>query len=205
MSMTPRGPIRRFTGAAILAAATSAWPMADGAARTPIPQVAAADSPAVVEFKKRVDDYVAVHRKLEATLPALPDDATPEQIDNAQRTLFALLKAARPNARQGDLFTPGMTAFVKELLGRMLEGPAGQRLRASLMDENVKELPLTVNQRYPDAIPLATMPPRLLKALPALPEQMEFRFVASQFILLDTHAHLVVDFIPDALPGKVAP
>jgi hypothetical protein len=93
-----------------------------------------------------------------------------------------------------------MTVFVKELITRTLKGPGGARLRASLMDENVKELPLGVNQRYPTEIPLATMPPTLLKELPALPEDMEFRFVASQFVLLDTHAQLVVDFIPGALP-----
>jgi hypothetical protein len=160
------------------------------------------ESPVVTDFMRRVEDYVALHRQLERTLPALPDDATPVQIDQAQRGLFALLTAARAGARRGDLFTPGMTAFVQDLLGRMFAGEAGRRLRASLMDENVKELPLRVNQRYPDEIPLATMPPRLLKALPTLPEQMEFRFVASQFVLLDTHAHLIVDFIPGALPAK---
>ena len=78
-----------------------------------------------------------------------------------------------------------MTALVKRLMVEMFTGPGGQRLRASMMDENVKELPLKVNQRFPDEIPLATMPPRLLKVLPELPEQMEFRFVASQFVLLD--------------------
>jgi hypothetical protein len=163
------------------------------------------ESPAVRDFVQRVDAYVALHRKLEATLPRVPDKPTPQQIDQAQRGLLGLLQTARANAAQGDVFTPGMTAYVKGVLVPLFEGPAGERLRASLMDENVKELPLKVNQRYPDGIPLATMPPRLLKALPELPEQMEFRFVASQFVLLDTHAHLIVDFIPNALPGKVKP
>jgi hypothetical protein len=163
-------------------------------------QANAATAPAVAEFVRRLDEYVALHRKLEASLPRLPDDATPEQIDQSQRALFAALKAARPNARRGDLFTPEMTAYVKTVVRRSVEGPGGARLRASVMDENVKELPLGVNQRYPPAVPLATMPPTLLEALPKLPEQMEFRFVASQFVLLDSHAQLVVDVIPGVLP-----
>jgi len=208
MFMTTRST---FGGAAMLAVVTSLvtsvmGPVAVGATRTLSDrQAPSPDSPAAAEFVKRVDAYVTLHRKLEATLPARPDKPTPEQIDQAQRGLFTLLQSARSNARQGDLFTPAMTTFVKGVLAPLLEGPAGDRLRASLMDENVKELPLKVNQRYPDGIPLATMPPRLLKALPELPEQMEFRFVASQFVLLDTHAHLIVDFIPNALPAKVKP
>ena len=115
MFTTPRRQIRGL-GPAMLAAVTSlvismmTWPVAASAAgtlsdqQTPNP-----DSPAVAEFNKRVDDYVALHRKLEATLPARPDTPTPEQIDQAERALFALLQSARATARQGDLFTPAMT------------------------------------------------------------------------------------------------
>jgi hypothetical protein len=188
---------RRIATVALVAGLSLISP-AGLAARTT--QAKPSDPTAVADFLQRLEQYVALHRKLEAELPKLPDEATPEQIDQSQRGLLAAIRAARPAARQGDLFTPQMTVFVKELITRTLKGPGGARLRASLMDENVKELPLGVNQRYPTEIPLATMPPTLLKELPALPEDMEFRFVASQFVLLDTHAQLVVDFIPGALP-----
>jgi hypothetical protein len=176
-----------------------------GSGRTTAAQTAPADSPAVAEFLTRLEEYVALHRTLEGEAPRLPDEATPQQIDQSQRALLAAIKAARPAAKQGDLFTPAMTAHIKNLIARTVQGPGGARLRASLMDENVKDLPLQVNQRYPTEIPLATMPPTLLKLLPELPEEMEFRFVASQFVLLDTHAQLVVDFIPGALPLREAP
>ena len=29
---------------------------------------------------------------------------------------------------------------------------------------------------------------------------MEFRFVGNDLILMDTHAHIIADFIPNALP-----
>ena len=204
---SPRYPSIQRAGAVLILTLT-AWTAGVSAVAPTDVQTArvepatAADEAAIGEFMKRVEAYVALHRKLESTLPKAPEDATPQQIDQAQRALLAALQAARAEARQGDLFTPAMTALVKRLMVEMFTGPGGQRLRASMMDENVKELPLKVNQRFPDAIPLATMPPRLLRVLPELPEQMEFRFVASQFVLLDTHAHLVVDFIPAALPGR---
>ncbi len=205
MLPTPRLSIP-VSGALLLAivvtsvVATAAAPAMGQAER--VEPATAADAATIAEFTKRVDAYVALHRKLENTLPKAPKDATPQQVDQTQRALLAALQAARADARRGDVFTPAMTALVKRMMVEVFTGPGGDRLRAAMMDENVKELPLKVNQRFPDEIPLATMPPRLLKSLPELPEQMEFRFVASQFVLLDTHAHLVVDFIPAALPGR---
>jgi hypothetical protein len=40
----------------------------------------------------------------------------------------------------------------------------------------------------------------LLDVLPALPEGLQFRFVARDLVLVDIDADLVVDVLPDALP-----
>jgi hypothetical protein len=151
---------------------------------------------------KRVNAYVAIHLEAEKLSPKLPQEATPLQIDQNQRSLGARIQAARAGAKRGDLFTPEMTALIKGVLNRVFSGRDGAQLRSSIMDENVQYLALKVNQRYPDAIPRTTMPPDVLKALPELPEEMEYRFVGNQLILLDQHAHIIADFIPDALPGK---
>ena len=37
----------------------------------------------------------------------------------------------------------------------------------SIMDENPVGIKVTVNMRYPDEVPLSTMPPDLLAALPS--------------------------------------
>lgn len=192
-------------GFAVIAAST----MIAVGDRVPPAQSAQAAQPneaaALKGFMDRINEYVTLHRKLEATLPKLPEEATPQQIDSNQRQLGALIKAARKDIPRGHVFNPEMTLMVKGLMARIFGGPAGQKLRSSVMDDNVAELPLTVNQRWPDTIPMSTMPPAILKALPELPEQMQYRFVASQFVLLDHHAHLVVDFIPAALPPKRLP
>ena len=58
------------------------------------------------------------------------------------------------------------------------------------------------NASYPGSFPLAAMPPRLLLALPALPEELQYRFMHRALILWDVHAELIVDFIPDVIPLK---
>ena len=67
------------------------------------------------------------------------------------------------------------------------------------MDENPGVPTLRVNDRYPDAIPLSTMPPQVLKALPPLEEDLEYRFVGERLVLMDAHAHIIVDFTDDVL------
>ena len=92
-------------------------------------------------------------------------------------------------------FVPEMQTFVRGLIRRVLAAPDGPRIRASLMDENPMAAKIGVNARYPDTVPLSTMPPDVLSALPRLPENLEYRFVGTRLILLDVQAHLVVDFV----------
>src|SRR5690349_8769189 len=71
------------------------------------------------EFKIRVDQYVALHRKAEDSLPKLSDNSTPEQIDKNQRELLRLIAEARAGAKQGELFTPAMEALVRKTMARV--------------------------------------------------------------------------------------
>jgi len=159
-----------------------------------------ADPKVIADFTERVQTYVDLHKKLEASLPSLPKEATPEQIDGNQRALAALIRSARATAKRGDIFTPAMTVYVKGLLKRVFSRPEGRQLRASIMDEYPGRITLQVNGRYPDTVPIASMPPEVLAALPKLVEELEYRFVGEQFILLDPHAHIIIDFVPGALP-----
>ena len=77
-------------------------------------------------FEARVEDYLELHRKLEATLPKLSTSATPEQVDTNQRALGELVKSARANATRGEFFTPGLQALVKRTLAAVLAGPDGR-------------------------------------------------------------------------------
>jgi hypothetical protein len=140
---------------------------------------------------------------LEESLPKLPDEATPQQIDRNQRALERLIRNARVTAKPGDIFTPEARAVIKRLLASVFGGPEGKQLKASIMDENNADpaaLKLRVNARYPDTVPLATVPHAVLQTLPELPEDLEYRFIGDWLILLDSHAHIIADFVENALP-----
>jgi len=148
----------------------------------------------------RLKAYVELHQKVEKTLPKLPDRATPQQIDNNQRTFEKLMRQERMSVKRGDIFTADAEPVIKRLLASVFGGPDGKQLKASIMDENPVGLKLAVNGRYPDTVPISSVPPQVLQTLPALSEDMEYRFIGDNLILLDSHAHIVADFIPNAFP-----
>ena len=158
------------------------------------------DTQATQEFEARLATYLEMHRKLEATLPALSKESTPEQVDQNQRALGILIKAERADAKQGEFFSPGMQDLVKRTLQEVLGGPDGKTIRASIMDENPGVPNLSVNDRYPDSVPLSTMPPQVLGPLPKLQEDLEYRFIGERLVLLDAHAHIILDYTGDVLP-----
>ena len=148
----------------------------------------------------RLQAYFDLHKRIEDQLPKLKDEASPEEIDKIQRQFEQQMREARKTARQGDIFTPEAQAVIKRLLVAVFEGEEGKALKATVLDENPVGMKLTVNMRYPDTVPVSTMPPEVLQTLPKLAEDMEYRFIGRHLIILDAHAHVVADFIPDAIP-----
>jgi len=161
--------------------------------------VSPAEAHALEEFQEDVQKYLVLLGKLEATLPKLPKKPTAEQIDGNQRALGDLIRSARSHAKPGEFFAPKMQAVVKRILGEVLSGPDGAEVKASIMDENPGVASITVNERYPASVPLSTMPPQILAALPKLPQALEYRFVGTRLILLDTHADIILDFAEGVL------
>ena len=149
----------------------------------------------LAEFNERVTAYAALHAKLEATLPPLPTETTPAVIDKHQRALAALMVKARQGAKQGDIITPATQLVFRQVLARVFTAQDGRELKASILDENPGNVGLKVNGRYPDEIPLSTVPPQVLAALPKLPKDLEYRFIGDRLILLDVHAHTIADFM----------
>jgi hypothetical protein len=183
--------------------ATSASPASAPASVRVVGPLTPADALALSTMTDRLTAYVDLHTKIEQSLPTLPAAATPAQIDENQRTFAELLRKARATAKRGDIFTPEAHPVIIHLLSTVFGGPHGRRLKSSIMDENPVDpvaLRLKVNGRYPDTVPLTTVPPQILQTMPKLTEDLEYRFVGDWLILLDTHAHVIADFIDNALP-----
>jgi hypothetical protein len=158
------------------------------------------DAKTVATFTERLRQYSEHHNKLEKSLPPLPKETSSDVIEKHQRALEALLKKARASAKRGDLFDPETEKMIRRALAQILSGPEGAKLKATIMDENTTNLKLAVNTRYPDDVPVSTMPPQVLAMLPKLPEELEYRFIGNRLILLDVHAHTIADYIENALP-----
>lgn len=149
-------------------------------------------------FSKRVEAYVALRRKLKATLPALKTTNDPNKIEAQQRILATLIKVNRPKARQGEIFTPATGKVFRKLIHRAVK--RDRDLKISIEDEDEERpVAVAVNGLYPESAPVATVPPQVLLSLPSLPDELEYRFVGRNLILLDHDPHVVVDYLPHAL------
>jgi hypothetical protein len=164
------------------------------------PAPAGSDAKTIAGFNQRLKEYADLHNKIEKTLPPLPRETNPAAIDKHQRELEALIREHRKTARRGDIFTPDMERLIRRVCAQVFSGAEGAKLKATVMDENPADVKLAVNSRYPDEIPLSTMPPQVLAMLPKLPDDLEYRFIGSRLILLDVHAHTIADYIENALP-----
>jgi hypothetical protein len=177
-------------------ASRSAEPAAQAAAAKTNP-----DAQLLVDFKTRIDQYMALQTKLTKESPPLKETRDPSQIQASQDVLAMKIREARKTAKQGDVFTPEIRQLFRRLMYPETKGAAGAETRAAITEEahETKQVVLKVNAKYPDDAPLMTVPPNILAALPKLPEDLEYRFVNRTMILLDTHSNLIVDFVPNAI------
>jgi hypothetical protein len=163
----------------------------------PAVQLTETDQKAVKEFKSDVDEYVQLHKKLADQLPKLPEkDATPEEINRHRAELATLIQKQRKDAKPGEFFTPAMVSLVKRAMSETLEGGEGKEIKKSIKDGAPVELFIAVNEKYPEAAPVSTMPVELLSTLPELDETVEYRFVSNRLVLVDAPAGVIIDMTP---------
>jgi hypothetical protein len=159
------------------------------------------DAAISTEFQKHVADYMTLRKKAQAGITAPKGTGSAEKITGYQHELAENIRAARPQAAQGEIFTPPVTELFRRLVFSSLNGPDGTQIRKSYRRaEPIHGVHLQVNQAYPDGLPLQSMPPSLLLNLPHLPKEMEYRFVDHELVLRDIAANLVIDLIPQLTP-----
>jgi len=153
------------------------------------------------EFLDRVQGYAQLHKSAEATLPSLKSTDLPEMIAAHEQALARKIREARPNAQPGDIFTDKAREAFRPAVREAFQGSRGRHARATIRQgEPLKELNLRVNQVYPKGVPFTTVPPTLLLKLPKLPDEVGYRIVGRDLVLIDTKANLIVDFIPEVIP-----
>jgi hypothetical protein len=155
--------------------------------------------PATKAFLDRAGEYVTFHNNVEKTVPPLDETSDPKKITAREIALGEALIKSRPDAKPGDFFIkeyqPLLIQIIKEDFSkRSLED------RKALIQELPKGVAIGVNMVYPTVLPLATFPANLLKKLPELPEELEYRIVGRHLIMRDVTANVIVDVMRDVFP-----
>ena len=157
---------------------------------------------ALQEFSERTREYMHLHERVAAGLPTLPDDATPEQIQEHREKLTPGIRAARRAARQGDVFTAPVVPQFRAAIRRDLQSRDTRDALAALQEVPATQT-LRVNAPWPSHAARATVPPRMLKSLHRLPEGLEYRLIGRHLVLVDSGANLIVDFITNVVPSML--
>lgn len=157
----------------------------------------AVDGLIVADFTARMAAYAELRRTLEEGLPKLEVTANHSEIRRAEEALARRIRMAREGARQGNIFTPAINQAFKKLLA----GVVTPGICAAIFDDgpDPDEVEYRTNRSYPRDEPLSTVPPSILGALPALPDDVQYRFIRRSLILYDTRPNLILDRIPSAI------
>jgi hypothetical protein len=160
------------------------------------------DAKLLADFKAKVDAYDTLRKDLAKKAPPLKKTDDPAEIALAEKALAHQIRLARANAKPGDIFTPETQRLFRRLLSPTLKGDEGVENKTVLKEDRapVEKVPIKVNGEYPKDQPLSTNPPDLLKALPPLPEALQYRFVGKHLLLYCTRGNLIVDYMPNAIP-----
>jgi hypothetical protein len=171
-------------------------------AQTPEPEKPPAeDAPGFKEFSTRVQQFAQLHKNLEQSLPPLKSSDKPELIAAHEQALATKIQESRGKARQGEIFTPDAAKSFRHAIATEFKSSQAANARATIQTgAPIKEVQLEVNQVYPQELPYTSVPPTLLLKFPKLPNELAYRIVAHDLILLDVKANVVVDLIAKAIP-----
>lgn len=151
------------------------------------------------DFQSRIDAYMKLHDQLERRGPKLKETSEPAEIKASQEALAGRIRAARKDAKPGDIFTPEIRALFRRLMYPETSGAEGAQTKQTIKEDAPAAVPMKVNGTYPESQPLPTVPPNLLASLPELPDDLEYRIVGRTLLLRDVHANIIVDFVPNAI------
>ncbi|MDP2320515.1 MAG: hypothetical protein Q8O42_14400 [Acidobacteriota bacterium] len=150
---------------------------------------------ALVEFTARMDAYAKLRESLSAGIPRLAITDHPAEILKAETALAERIRQARAKAKRGDIFSSRIRAAVRRALAGVIDAGMCEAIR----DDNPGEFFYAVNATYPKQRAVSTVPPSVLGVLPALPDDVMYRFLDEDLILHDTRANVILDRIDDAI------
>ena len=166
-----------------------------------LPDVSASDQKVLSDFSKSARDYVDKEHALETDKMKPTSDVA--KLEQERKQLRDAVQQSRPNAKQGDLFTPEAGKIFRSVLAKLLNGSNGAKIKTSLSHaEPGAPAEFKVNGEFPNrnGQPVQSVPPTVLKVLPSLPKGLDYCIAGNTLALRDSVANMIVDFLPNALP-----
>ena len=154
---------------------------------------------AVLEFHKRIEAYMKVHKEADGKVPSLKRTDDPVEISSREKALADMIMTLRAGAQPGDIFAEAYQPyFIRIVQDDFKKRSAADR--KALVHELPRGVKVSINTVYPTTLPLITFPAGLLRALPDLPPELEYRIVGRHLLLRDVKANLIVDALYDVVP-----
>ena len=171
------------------------WASGPQAAASPSAEVAA-----IKQFDDAIAQYMALRRRLGSEVSGPVKDSSSSQLTNASDALAGAIQRARKDAKAGSIFTEPAAAVIKRRIADAVRIEKLEVALAGIDDDGDAPASPTVHQRLPVSAQMATMPSALLKVLPPLPKELEYRIVGRHLVLRDVDASLLLDYISAAVP-----
>ena len=114
-----------------------------------------------------------------------------------RRYLASAIRAARRDAKEGDIFTPDVADLFRSRLAEVMPVRDVAAMVGAFGDESWPVDAPVVNEPFREDASQA-VPALMLQALPPLPGGIEYRIVGTDLVLWDVHADIVIDVLPDA-------
>jgi hypothetical protein len=154
-------------------------------------------------FHEAVSAYISLREVIEQTVSPPEISADWENILAAADALGDAIRAARPSAKEGDIFIAEVAPLLRRRIRETLRDPdcqAADILAAKGEDDRRPALSRPIVHDQFDWGAGSFMAFCILEVLPELPEELQFRFVERDLVLVDIDADLVIDVLPDAVP-----
>lgn len=161
------------------------------------------ETPVLDTFNEEIASYLRLQDAVRRQLGMQRLFADPDELFHAIHSMQAGIRAARPDARPGSIFTPAVSGLIRTRLQQRL-AVCEYTVEEVLAFLNEERLPGAQEPRVNGPFPWtvgSAMWPTLLAALPPLPPQLQYRFFDRDLVLIDIDADLVVDVLKNALPA----
>ena len=158
-------------------------------------------------FQSAVGEYMALREVVKRTTPPLKITPDAEDIRAASNAIAEGILRTRSSAKEGDIFNPDVAELLRLRIGASSREPGCDVAEIVAAERDDHGVPPPQRPLVHDRLDWGWgffMPWCVLRVLPLVPDELQFRFVERDLVLVDIDARLVVDVLPNALPPRVS-